>query len=67
MVEAKKALQAFVGQFSPKDTIGLSVFNTFLRDIVPMGSTAIEINSAVLDIAEPSAEEAYTELYIIFE
>jgi Ca-activated chloride channel family protein len=63
MVEAKKALQAFVGQFSPKDTIGLSVFNTFLRDIVPMGSTAIEINSAVLDIAEPNTEEAYTELY----
>jgi Ca-activated chloride channel family protein len=64
MIEAKKALQAFVGQFSPKDTIGLSVFNTFLRDIVPMGSTAVEINTAVLDIMEPSAEEAYTELYI---
>ncbi len=64
---AKNAALSFLGALSPKDRVGLAVFNTRYWNAVPPGGAPADASRAISEISRPAGEDAYTELYLSME
>jgi len=64
---AKSAARSFLAALSPKDSVGLAVFNTRYWNAVPPGGSPADAEGALEEIGRPSTEDAYTELYLSME
>ena len=64
---AKSAARSFLAALSPKDSVGLAVFNTRYWNAAPPGGAPAEAASALEEIGRPSSDDAYTELYLSME
>jgi Ca-activated chloride channel homolog len=61
---AKAAARSFLSALSPKDRVGLAVFNTRYWGAVPPGSQSADATRSLQEISRPISEDAYTELYL---
>ena len=64
IAHAKAAALDFLADVGPADKVGLAVFNTrYWRPLAPTADTRA-VAEAVSEIAKPSKEDAFTELYL---
>lgn len=61
---ARAAARAFLSALSSKDRVGMAVFNTRYWSAAPPGGDPAAAAGALDEISKPSAENAYTELYL---
>jgi Ca-activated chloride channel family protein len=61
---AKAAAISFLSALSPKDRVGLAVFNTRYWAAVPPGSQGADAMRSLQEISRPASEDAFTELYL---
>jgi Ca-activated chloride channel family protein len=65
--EAQAAARTFLSKLSPKDSVGLAVFNTRYWNAIPPGGVPAEAENALGDLHRPVTDDAYTELYLSME
>ena len=61
---AKAAAHSFLSALSPKDRVGLAVFNTRYWGAVPPGGQSADAARSLDEISHPVPEDAFTELYL---
>ncbi|MBU0926165.1 MAG: VWA domain-containing protein [Spirochaetes bacterium] len=61
---AKAAARAFLGALSPKDGVGLAVFNTRYWNASPPGGRPADAERVLDEISRPGTEDAFTELFL---
>jgi Ca-activated chloride channel family protein len=62
--QAKVAARSFLSALSPKDRVGLAIFNTRYWGAVPPGSKSVDATRSLDEISRPVSEDAFTELYL---
>lgn len=67
IAKARDAARDFITSLSPKDRLGLVIFNTRYLSLLETGSEAKDALALLDRIERPSAEDAYTELYLSIE
>jgi Ca-activated chloride channel homolog len=61
---AKAAARSFLSALSPKDRVGLAVFNTRYWGAVGPGGQSADAVRSLDEISRPVSEDAFTELYL---
>ncbi len=61
---AKAAARSFLSALSPRDRVGLAVFNTRYWSAVAPGGSPEDAVRALDELSRPVSEDAYTELYL---
>jgi Ca-activated chloride channel family protein len=61
---AKVAARSFLGALSPKDRVGLAVFNTRFWSAVAPGGQSADAARSLEEISRPAPADAFTELYL---
>lgn len=64
ITHAKAAARAFLAEVSPKDRVGLGVFNTRYWKAADPVEDLERISRGLEEIRKPAPEDAYTELYL---